>query len=140
MDIHFKTDDSELPAAIFLDLAQRVWPRDYNAELAQQALSRTLNITAWHGERLIGWVRILTDGYFFGTIPEILVDPAYQGQGIGRRLMDLAWENSPTSLFFGAQPGNELFFEKLGYERSMISYVKRKLRPKGIQMRQPPSR
>ena len=140
MDIHFKTDDSELPAAIFLNLAQRVWPRDYNAELAQQALSRTLNITAWHGERLIGCVRILTDGYFFGTIPEILVDPAYQGQGIGRRLMDLAWENSPTSLFFGAQPGNELFFEKLGYERSMISYVKRKLRPKGIQMRQPPSR
>ena len=130
MDIHFKTDDRHLAASIFLNLAQRVWPRSYNTELAQQALGRTLNITAWDADCLVGCVRILTDGYFFGTIPEILVDPAYQGKGIGRQLMELAWENSPTSLFFGAQPGNEVFFEKLGYERSMISYVKRKPRRK----------
>ena len=77
----------------------------------------------------MGGVRILSDGYFFGTIPELMVDPAYQRKGIGRRLMELAWEHSPTSLFLGAQPGNEGFFEKPGYERSMASYVKRKTRP-----------
>jgi len=129
MGIHFRIDDRALAASIFLNLAQRVWPRNYNVERAQEALDRTLNITAWDGDYLVGCVRILTDGYFFGTIPEILVDPAYQGRAIGRRLMELAWENSPTSLFFGAQPGNEPFFEKLGYERSMISYVKRKPGP-----------
>lgn len=130
MEIHYKADDRDLTAATFLNLAQPVWPRNYSAELAQQALGRTINITAWDGDSLVGCVRILTDGYFFGTIPEILVDPAYQGQGIGRHLMELAWENSPISLFLGAQPGNEVFFDKLGYERSMISYVKRKPRPK----------
>ena len=46
--------------------------------------------------------------------------------------MELAWEHSPTSLFLGAQPGNEGFFEKLGYEKSMASYVKRKPPPKPI--------
>ncbi|WP_306420573.1 GNAT family N-acetyltransferase [Brevibacillus reuszeri] len=65
----------------------------------------------------------------FGTIPEILVKRAYQGKGIGKKLMELAWEASPTSLFFGAQPGNEPFFEKLGYQRSFQSFVKRKTRP-----------
>jgi ribosomal protein S18 acetylase RimI-like enzyme len=130
MEIHFKIDDRDLNATRFLDLAQRVWPGDYNAELVEQALGRTLNITAWDGELLVGCVRILSDGYFFGTIPEILVDPAYQGKGIGRQLMELAWQHSPTSLFFGAQPGNEAFFEKLGYERSLTSYAKRKPRPK----------
>jgi len=131
MEIHFKINDRDLSATLFLDLAQRVWPGNYDTELAEQALARTLNITAWDGENLVGCVRILSDGYFFGTIPEILVDPGYKGQGIGRRLMELAWEHSPTSLFLGAQPGNEGFFEKLGYERSMASYVKRKPRPKG---------
>jgi ribosomal protein S18 acetylase RimI-like enzyme len=131
MNIRFKIDDRDLPAALFLDLAQRVWPGNYDAELAQQALDRTLNISAWDNEYLVGCVRILSDGYFFGTIPEILVDPKYQGMRIGRQLMELAWDQSPTSLFFGVQPGKEEFFEKLGYERSMASYVKRKPRPKG---------
>ena len=86
MEIHFKTNDRDLSAALFLDLAQRVWPGNYDPELTQQALDRTLNITAWDSEKLVGCVRILSDGYFFGTIPEILVDPVYKGKGIGRRL------------------------------------------------------
>jgi ribosomal protein S18 acetylase RimI-like enzyme len=129
MGIQYRVDDRDLDATAFLDLAQRVWPGTYNAEHTQAALQRTFNITAWDGERLVGSVRILSDGYFFGTIPEILVDPAYQRQGIGRRLMELAWERAPTSLFFGVQPGNEGFFEKLGFERSLTSYARRKPRP-----------
>jgi GNAT superfamily N-acetyltransferase len=122
-------EEPDLPADDFLGLAQRVWPGDYAPEAAQAALGRTINLTARAGGALIGCVRILTDGYFFGTVPEILVDPDYQGQGIGRALMERAWERSPTGLFFGAQPGNEPFFEKLGYERSMASYSRRKPRP-----------
>jgi hypothetical protein len=29
----------------------------------------------------------------------------------------------------GAQPGNEPFFEKLGWERSIVSYARHKPRP-----------
>jgi len=105
-----------------------VWPGDYYDVRTQEALRRTENVPAWDGGQLVGCVRILTDGYFFGTIPEILVDPDYQGHGIGRRLMEIAWEQSPTSLFFGAQPGRGGFFEKLGYERSLLSFCRRKPR------------
>jgi GNAT superfamily N-acetyltransferase len=122
-------EEPDLSAADFLGLAQRVWPGDYAPQAAQAALGRTINLTARDEDRLIGCVRLLTDGYFFGTVPEILVDPEYQGRGIGRTLMERAWERSPTGLFFGAQPGNEPFFEKLGYERSMASYSRRKPRP-----------
>jgi len=34
-----------------------------------------------------------------------------------------------AGLFFGAQEGNETFFEKLGYERGMSSFARRKPRP-----------
>ena len=122
-------EEPGVTAADFLGLAQRVWPGDYASDAAQAALGRTINLTARADGRLIGCVRLLTDGYFFGTVPEILVDPDYQGQGIGRALMERAWERSPTSLFLGAQPGNEPFFEKLGYQRSMAAYARRKPRP-----------
>ncbi|HEX6372829.1 MAG TPA: GNAT family N-acetyltransferase [Longimicrobium sp.] len=123
-------EEPDLPADDFLGLAQRVWPGDYAPEAVQAALGRTINLTARVEGALIGCVRILTDGYFFGTVPEILVHPGWQGRGIGRALMERAWERSPTGLFFGAQPGNEPFFEKLGYERSMAAYARRKPRPR----------
>ena len=52
---------------------------------------------------------MLTDGYFFGTITELLVLPKYQKQGVGSKLLELAKENAPTMLYFGAQPGVEAF-------------------------------
>lgn len=121
-------EEPELDAEEFLDLAMAVWPRDYTVEGAQRALRSTINLTARADGELVGSARILTDGYFFGTIPEVIVRPTFQGRGIGRKLMELAWERSPTGLFFGAQEGNEGFFEKLGYERSMTSFAKRKPR------------
>lgn len=54
------------------------------------------------------------DGYFFGTITELLVMPEYQKHGIGSRLLQLAKEASPTMLYFGAQPGVDPFYEKNG--------------------------
>ncbi len=126
--IDFRVDDQALTAAEYLRLAQQVWPGNYSLALIEDALRCTINITARDGGELVGCVRILTDGYLFGTIPEILVLPAYQRRGSGRRLMEFAWERSPTSLFFGVQPGKEAFFEKLGYEHGLNAYHKRKPR------------
>lgn len=80
-------------------------------------------MTAYDGERLVGCLRILTDGYFFGTITELLVLPEYQKQGVGSSLLELAKENTPTMLYFGAQPGVESFYEKNGCQRSLQSYI-----------------
>jgi GNAT superfamily N-acetyltransferase len=119
-------------AGDFLALAQRVWPRDYSWAEAAAALERTINIGAWVGPRLIGSVRVLTDGYFFATIPEILVDPSYQRLGIGRRLMELALERAPRGkVAFGAQPQSVGFFDSIGCERRLTGFVAaRPLEPK----------
>jgi ribosomal protein S18 acetylase RimI-like enzyme len=72
---------------------------------------------------LVGTVRILTDGYFFATIPEILVDPAYQRRGIGRRLVELGLDRAPRGkVFFGAQPESVAFFERIGCQRTLIGF------------------
>ena len=44
----------------------------------QLALSKTINITAYDDGTLVGCLRILSDGYYFGTITELLVLPEYQ--------------------------------------------------------------
>ena len=126
--ISYRTDDRELNAAVFIPFVNRVWPGNYDAGRTQEALSRTVNITAWDGGTLVGCLRFLTDGYFFGTITEMLVLPEYRKQGVGSRLLQLAKEQSPTMLYFGAQPGVEDFYEKNGCKKGLQSYIIEKKR------------
>jgi GNAT superfamily N-acetyltransferase len=90
------------------------------------ALERTFNVGAWRDGRLVGSVRVLSDGYFFSTVPEVMVDPAFQRRGIGRALMHRALAAAPGGqLLFGAPAGNEPFFERTGFQRGPIGFVGR---------------
>ncbi len=124
--IHYINDDQNLQAAVFLAMANQVWPGSYDDRLMEAAIHKTINITAWDQGKLVGCIRILSDGYLFGTITEILVLKEYRRQGIGRELMRRASQVSPTSLYFGAQPEAEGFYEKLGIEKSLQSFYLRK--------------
>ena len=126
--MEYRIDDQQLNAAAFIDFANKVWPGKYDEDRTAAALSKTLNITAYDGETLVGCLRILTDGYFFGTITEMLVLPEYQRQGIGSRLLQLARENTPTMLYFGSQPAAEQFYEKNGCPKGLQSYMIEKKR------------
>jgi ribosomal protein S18 acetylase RimI-like enzyme len=76
-----------------------------------------LFVCAWDGERLVGFGRVLTDYVYRASIWDIIVDKAYQGQGIGTELVqrildhprlkqvELLWLCTRT-------PG---FYEKLGF-------------------------
>ena len=126
--MEYRTDDSQLDAAVFLAFVNRIWPGNYDRERTAAALSRTMNITAYDGDELVGCLRILTDGYYFGTITELLVLPEYRRRGIGSRLLQLARENTPTMLYFGSQPGVEAFYEKNGCRKGLQSYTIEKKR------------
>ncbi|MEQ3189020.1 GNAT family N-acetyltransferase [Enterocloster aldenensis] len=121
--MEYKVDDKEMNASFFVSFVNQIWQGDYNIERTQVALSKTINITAYDGNVLVGCLRILSDGYYFGTITELLVLPEYQQQGIGSKLLQLAKDNTPTMLYFGAQPGIEAFYEKNGCQKSLQSYV-----------------
>ena len=131
MMVEYKIDDKELNAQEFIRFVDGVWPGDYDHVKTQAALSRTINITAYDGGMLIGCLRILSDGYYFGTITEMLVLPEYQQQGVGSRLLQLAREHTPTMLYFGAQPGVEMFYEKNGCQKGLQSYTIKKKRADG---------
>ena len=121
--MNYIVDDQNLDVSAFISFVNQVWPGSYDLEKTRGALSRTLNITARDGEKLVGCLRILTDGYFFGTITELLVLPEYRRQGVGSSLLRLAKEHTPTMLYFGSQPGVETFYESNGCQKGLPSYV-----------------
>lgn len=126
--IEYKVNDQKLHASVFVTFATKIWPGNYDVDKTQGALLKTFNITAYDNNILVGCVRILSDGYFFGTITELLVLPEYQRKGIGSKLLQLAKDNAPTMLYFGAQPGAEAFYEKNGCLKGLQSYTIKKKR------------
>ena len=101
--------------ASFIPLAERVRPERYSAPRIRQALAKTANIGAWDGARLVGVVRVISDGYTFSAVADILVDPEYQRLGIGRELMRRALAGAPdVRLLIDAPPECVGFFERIG--------------------------
>jgi predicted N-acetyltransferase YhbS len=127
MQVDYRSGSAALNPAAFVALARRVWSREYDLAQIAAAIDRTINIGAWAGDRLVGSVRVLSDGYLFNTVPEVMVDPEFQRRGLGRELMRLALEAAPGGrLFFGALPGNEPFFERAGFQRGPVGFVGRR--------------
>ena len=71
----------------------------------------------------IGCGRAFSDDLLMTFIPDIFVLPEFQKKGVGQLIVEKIKEKyGHTSFFFGAQPGNEKFFEKCGFEKSIQSY------------------
>jgi ribosomal protein S18 acetylase RimI-like enzyme len=126
MSVEYREAAGALDVDSFLTLAGRLRPDDYDRDRVATSLARTINISAWEDGHLVGVVRVLSDGYFFSTVTEIMVDPSHQRRGIGVELMRRAIAATPAGrLYLAAQPGTEAFFERAGFRRGPVGYVGR---------------
>ncbi len=122
----FRFDQTSIPVDAYLALTTRVWPQAHNAPRAAAALLKTVNVGAWDGARLIGIVRMLTDGYFVATVPEVIVDPDYRRRGVGRELMNRALALSPGNRMTIIPTEDSVgFFQRLRCDLAPMGFVMR---------------
>jgi N-acetylglutamate synthase-like GNAT family acetyltransferase len=83
----------------------------------ERALAGTTEFaTAWDDGRLVGTARSITDGGQNALIATVVVHPAYQGLGIGERMMHLLTDGRDLVRFsLAAAPGLEPWYRKLGF-------------------------
>jgi GNAT superfamily N-acetyltransferase len=107
----------------YRDLCTAVgWEGVMNFEAAKTALPNSLyGVVAMQGTRAIGMGRIVGDGAIFFYVQDVAVQPEYQGQGVGKRLLgrlvrhinDVAPEKAFIGLF--AARGTNPFYEQFGF-------------------------
>ncbi len=74
-------------------------------------------------DKAIGVVRLLWDGGYIAFLSDVIVDPEYQGQGIGRKLVESCIERLKkdmkpgfkVKLTLNSAKGKEPFYEKFGF-------------------------
>lgn len=103
-----------LDARELIELAQRSGVDVPDAARLQESLGRTINIGAYDGDRLVGALRLLTDGYEWTVVTDFLVEPAYRRRGIGSALWRRAADRTVGRLAMAQiPPGTEGFFRRL---------------------------
>ena len=86
------------------------------ASLERAIAGTTEFVTAWDGERLVGTARSITDGGQNALIATVVTDPAYQGLGIGERMMHQLIDGRDLVRFsLAAAPGLDAWYRKLGF-------------------------
>ncbi|HEL1545367.1 TPA: GNAT family N-acetyltransferase [Streptococcus suis] len=88
--------------------------------MLQKALEHSLLVlAAFDGDRLVGLLRAVGDGYSIVFIQDILVLPTYQRQGIGRTLLERAIAHFPgiyqLHLLTDNTEKTRSFYEAIGF-------------------------
>ena len=66
------------------------WESGNHPDKLQIAMRNYASVfSAWAGDKLVGLVCVMDDGIMTAYIQYVLVDPEYQGQGIGRDLLNM---------------------------------------------------
>ncbi len=81
-------------------------------------INSTLVISAWEKERLIGAVRVLSDKIIRSVIYDLVIDPEYQGNGIGKELLKRCIECFPDTEWL-VQTKEEIsgYYERNGFKK-----------------------
>lgn len=98
---------------------------------AQRGLENTtFLVAARDGQEIVGMGRVLFDYGYTAYIGDVIVCPAYQGQGVGSKIvkslidqtLDAACEGDRIMFILGAAKGKEEFYEKFGFKMRPNEY------------------
>ncbi|MEA5571111.1 GNAT family N-acetyltransferase [Calothrix sp. UHCC 0171] len=116
-----ETRDIEAAQIVVLYKVNR-WSSVRKPQLLYQALINShYLVSAWDGKRLVGIGNAISDGHLVVYYPHLLVDPDYQGQGIGTRLVEMLIKKYEGFHMQILVADNEAisFYEKCGFVKVM---------------------
>lgn len=74
-------------------------------------------VTAWEGDRLVGFVNVIGDGGAHAVLLDTVVEPDLQGQGVGRALVEHAVDAARGAgcdwMHVDYEPGHAAFYEQV---------------------------
>lgn len=106
-------------------LRESVGWTNFSKEQTQAALSNSLyTVAVFENSQAVGMGRLIGDGMYL-VIADIVVNPVYQGKGIGSKIVSMLIEYTTkelpdggrTSIQLISEKGKEPFYEKLVFKR-----------------------
>jgi GNAT superfamily N-acetyltransferase len=119
--IAYFDDRARADLAQLLGLYRITW---WGAERTLDQVRRALDhshpvITAWDGDRMVGFTRVISDLTYRATIWDVIVADSHRDKGIGRELMRRVIEHpdlATVTMFVLLTKDKHRFYEHFGFE------------------------
>ncbi|WP_316809300.1 GNAT family N-acetyltransferase [Pedobacter agri] len=119
-------DLSEVDWQRILELFKAVaWKYRKAGEIEGTFRNSTATIFVYHNELIIAFGRVVGDGRYYAMLADIVVDPDYQGQGLGKYLVQALNDQLVDYHFVNltAAPRSDRFYKSIGWKKQTTSYI-----------------
>ncbi len=98
------------------------WAQERNINDLQIAIANSNPVvTVWDAKRLIGFARATSDGIYRAGIWDVVVDPDYQGIGLGRKLVETVISHplvNKVERVYLTTTHQQSFYERIGFKQN----------------------
>ena len=100
-------------------------PVDERATMQAMLHNANLVVTAWHGDRLVGIARTLTDFAYVGYLSDLAVHLDYQRRGIGAMLIEKTRQKMEpgSKIVLLAAPAAVDYYPHIGFKKHNSAWV-----------------
>jgi GNAT superfamily N-acetyltransferase len=118
-DIEIKTHrERPIPPRSVRELYEHVgWSRPGSEEDVAEILEAGTAVGAWDGDRLVSFVRALSDGHLAAYVEDVMVHQDYRRGGVGGRILSRLFEEigQVANLNLFCEPPVVRFYERSGF-------------------------
>lgn len=122
--IQFCVDKSKVELTQVQQLLAKTafWARERNIDDLKIAIANSNPVvTVWDQELLIGFARATSDGVYRAGIWDVVIDPDYQGVGLGRKLVQTVLSHplvSKVERVYLTTTHQQSFYERIGFKQN----------------------
>ncbi|MDQ8051501.1 MAG: GNAT family N-acetyltransferase [Pedobacter sp.] len=101
------------------------WRRREPKEIKAAFRNSTTTIFIYEEDRIIAFGRVVGDGRYYALLADIVVDPDFQGHGLGKYLVTTL-NNQLVDYHFvnlSAAPGADQFYKSLGWKKQTTAFI-----------------
>ena len=101
------------------------WRTRVEEEIKLAFSKSSITLFVYYEEQIIAFGRTIDDGRYYAQLGDIIVDPAYQGLGLGKSLVTKINEKLENYHFvtLTAAPGKGDFYTSLGWKKQTTAFI-----------------
>ena len=119
MELDIRFDCSGVDWQVVAETLKYVGMAHFEPDVHRRAFEAShTTVFVYHGGRLIGFGRAISDGVYQAAVYDVAIVPEFQGKGIGRTIMtNILSRLSDCNVILYASIGKEAFYRTLGMRK-----------------------